>query len=279
MVRKEILLEGEKIKAKNQFKELNELRKTNKISKTEFIKRSTELISKENAYLTKHVNRNLNTKPVNHKLYHLLEKPFTIINAYTKISKNKGALTKGFNDENIMNFFGKANAELICKKLKTKNYQWQPVRKTWIPKPGKSKLRPIDTPTQENRIVQEAIRGILEAIYEPVFKEFEKMTDMACTNLGFRIGKGTWTALNNIKMKTRSPNFDIEGDIVSAYNSVDHDILMKILSIRIKDKHFLKLISNLLKTGVMAQHKLEHNLSFLKEESLALYFSIFICLN
>ena len=224
MIGKEILLKGEKIKAKNQFKELNELRKNNKISKSEFIKRSTELISKESAYLTKHVNRNSNTKHINHKRYHLLEKPFTIINAYAKISKNKGALTEGFNDENIMNYFGKANAELICKKLKTKNDQWQPVRRTWIPKPGKSKLRPIDTPTQENRIVQEAIRGILESIYEPVFQEFEKMTKMAWTNLGFRIGKNTWTALNNIKMKTGAPNFAIEGDIVSAYNSVDHDI-------------------------------------------------------
>lgn len=128
------------MKAKNQFEELNELKKNNKISKSEFKQKCTELILQEGAHLSKHTTRNLDTKHINYKLYYLLKKPFTFINAYSKISKNKGYLTKGFTDENIMEYFGKINAETICKKLKTKNYQWQPVRRTWIPKPGKSKI-------------------------------------------------------------------------------------------------------------------------------------------
>ena len=74
---------------------------------------------------------------------------------------------------------------------------------------------------------------------------------MACTNFGFRPKKSTWSALENIKIRSHAPNFGIEGDIASAYNTVDHDILLKILAKRIKDKHFLKLIHNLLKSGVM----------------------------
>ena len=84
---------------------------------------------------------------------------------------------------------------------------------------------------------------------------------MVCTNFGFRPKKSTWSALENIKIRSHAPNFGIEGDIASAYNTVDHDILLKILAKRIKDKHFLKLIHNLLKSGVMDHNRLEHNLS------------------
>ena len=87
------------------------------------------LILKKGAYLTKHQQKNLNTKHINSKIYSLLKKPFTFINAYFKISKNKRALTKGFDDTNMQSF-GIINAENICKKLKTKNYQWKQVRRT-----------------------------------------------------------------------------------------------------------------------------------------------------
>lgn len=61
-------------------------------------------------------------------------------------------------------------AEKIAKKIKRGKYEFKPVKRTWIPKPGGGKRkRPIDVPTQADRIVQEAIRGILEAIFEPVF--------------------------------------------------------------------------------------------------------------
>jgi retron-type reverse transcriptase len=136
------------MKAQDEINRINNLRVNNKISNSEFKKLCSELILKEEAHLTKHTERNQNTKHINYKIYYLLENPFTIINAYSKISKNKGALTKGFNDSNVIQYFGKINAENICKKLKTKNYQWQPVRRTCIPKPGKNKLRPIDTLTQ-----------------------------------------------------------------------------------------------------------------------------------
>ncbi|NJR76101.1 MAG: RNA-directed DNA polymerase, partial [Scytonema sp. CRU_2_7] len=129
-----------------------------------------------------------------------------------------------------------------------------------IPKPGKKKMRPIDTPTQKDRIIQEALRGILEAIYEPEFKEFEEYTSGLCSNYGFRPRKSTWDAVAVLKYQGQSTNYCIEGDIVGAYNNIDHNILLNILERRIKDKKFLKLINNLLKAGIMEENRVIHNL-------------------
>lgn len=160
-----------------------------------------------------------------------------------------------------MKFFGIINAENIAEKFRKNCYRFKPTRRVWIPKPGKDTKRPIDTPTQEDRIVQEALRGILEAIYEPVFRKFEVGNDMTCTNYGFRPEKSTFEACKTLKMKGQRTTYAIEGDIKGAYPSVNHDILIKILQIRIKDKKFIKLIRELLESGVMDEGKYEHSLT------------------
>lgn len=213
----------------------------------------------------KHLNslkrRNEDVSHVNHKIYYLLLDPFTFVNAYGKISKNTGALTKGVSsDEEIMGYFGKINAENIAQKFKTGTYQWKPVRRVMIPKPGKKKMRPVDTPTQEDRIVQEAIRGILESIYEPEFRKLELETGSLCSNYGFRPNKSTFDALETLKTHGQRANFAIEGDIVSAYNNVNHDILLGFLSRRIKDKKFMNLVSEMLKSGIMHDNTYIHSL-------------------
>ena len=125
----------------------------------------------------------------------------------------------------------------------------------------------IDTPTQKDRIVQEAIRSILECIFEPEFVEFENQQGnfkrkgvYKCSNYGFRPGKSAFQALNNLKQSGRLTNIGIKGDIKGAYNNVNHDILLKILKTRIKDKKFLAVIKNLLKTGVMENNRFEPGL-------------------
>lgn len=223
--------------------------------KSSFINKVGELnksIKNKSSQLISFQNRNSDTNHINYKIYHLLQDPFTFVNAYVRISKNKGALTKGIpDDEEIMRFFQLSNAEKLAKEMTMGNYQWKPTRRTLIPKPGKNKLRPIDTPTQKDRIVQEAIRGILESIYEPEFRKFEQDNKYICTNYGFRPNKSCWDAVKNLKKSGQSTNYVIEGDIVGAYNNVNHEILLSILQKRIKDKKFLKLIKNLLKTGIM----------------------------
>lgn len=226
-------LEKIKLETKNRFKDLEKLRK-----------------------------RNEDCKCDNKSIYYLLYNPTIFINAYSNISKNKGALTKGIKtDTGAMEFFGLKDAEKLSKKFQNQTYQWSALRRTLIPKPGKKKMRPIDTPTQEDRIVQKALRGILEAIFEPEFQQFEKMTKFRATNYVFRQRKSCALALENLKKYGQNTDIPIEGDIKSAYNSIDHSILMKLIKRRVKDKKFLKLINRLLKCGIMEKNHYIHSLN------------------
>ena len=219
-----------------------------------------ERVEKLSNKLNRHTTRNKNTEHINHKIFHLLHDPFTFVNAYAKISKNKGALTRGHQDKRIMELFGLKQAKEIAKDMRAGQYKFGPVKRTWIPKPGKKKKRPIDVPSQKDRIVQEATRGILEAIYEPEFEELGIKTNGLSNNYGFRPELSTWSAIEKLNHHSKRCSIVIEGDIVSAYNNVDHDILLNILKKRIKDKKFLKLIKNMLKSGIMDKGMYEHSL-------------------
>lgn len=229
----------------------------------EFYDMARQSINDKAHKLNAHTKRNTNLSHINYEVYHLLCDPFTFNNSYTPVSKNKGALTKGVEqDAEVMKLFGKDIMKKISNQFRRRKYKWQPVRRTLVQKPGKKKgkMRPIDTPTQQDRIVQEALRGILEAIYEPEFREFETRTRYYCSNYGFRPMKSTWFAVNNLKLKGRGTTIAIEGDIVGAYNNVNHDILLAILGRRIKDKQFLQVIKDLLKSGVMHKGTYIHSL-------------------
>ena len=233
----------------------------NLLDKNYILNEAPNLISKLSKHLENHENRNKNTEHINYKIHYLLEKPFTFVNAYARISKNKGALTRATKtDEEYIKLFSLEKARKIADEIKKEKYCWETVRRVWIPKLGKKKMRPIDTPSQKDRIVQEAIRGILESIYEPMFQQFEIQNNYACTNYGFRPKKSTWDAAKNIKINCQRTTFVIEGDIKSAYNSVHHKLLIKLLKSRIKDQKFLNLIKKLLKSGIMDKGTYQHNL-------------------
>ena len=208
------------------------------------------------------VERNkVNTSYVNYKLYHLLTKPAIFAIAYAKISKNKGALTKGvLKNEEEMAWFEQINCLRIADLFRTNSYIFKPVRRTMIPKPGKNKLRPIDTPTQRDRIVQETLRGMLEAIYEPVFQEFEERSGGRASNYGFRPTKSCIDAVHALKYYGQRCNYAIEGDIVGAYTNVNREILIGIIERRIKDKKMLKLFRNLLDSQIFEDGQVKHTL-------------------
>lgn len=228
---------------------------------SELKKKGYEKVLKLSKKLQKHTERNLNIKHTNYKIQYILHDPFTFVNAYTKISKNKGALTKGYNDDNIMEYFGLEQATNLAKQIKNGTYKFKPVKRTWIPKPEKNKKRPVDVPTQSDRIVQEAIRGLLEAIYEPVFKSLGERTKDLCNNYGFRPKCSTWIAIDKLNRYSKKCTVVIKGDVISAYNNVDHDILLNVLKKRIKDKAFINLIKDILKSGIMDDKKFEHSLN------------------
>ena len=80
--------------------------------------------------LKKHTKRNENTQHINYKIFHLLKDPFIFVNAYTKISKNRGALSKGYKDSNIMKYFGTKQAKRLAKSVTQERYKFQPVKRT-----------------------------------------------------------------------------------------------------------------------------------------------------
>jgi len=232
-----------------------------KKERKQLLKQEQKRIQKLSKKLNYHTGRNKKTDHINYKIFYLLHDPYTFVNAYGKISKNQGALTKGYEDEEPIKYFGLANAEKIVKLIKSGQYKFKPVKRTWIPKSVKKTNRPIDVPNQTDRIVQEAIRGILKAIYEPVFIEQGIKTNDLSNNYGFRPNLSTWSAIEKLELYSKRCNTIIEGDIVSAYNNVDHNILIDILKQRIKDKKFIDFLKEMLKSGVMDDGRFEHSLN------------------
>jgi hypothetical protein len=112
--------------------------------------------------------------------------------------------------------------------------------------------RPLGVPTFEDRIIQEMLRCILEAIYEP---EFERIN----LNYGFRPGKSTHDAITKLESKAKSMDFAIEGDIEGAYDNMNHQILMDILNKKIADKKLLRLINLGLNCGTFFAGKTEYS--------------------
>ena len=209
--------------------------------------------------LIRHAERNKDTTHINYKIQHLLYDPFTFVNAYTKINKNKKALTKTHNKNKIIKIFGEKSAEKITKKIKKNKYKFKPIKNVWVPKPGTKQKRPFIIPTQADQIVQEAIRGILEAIYEPVFYQQSKLTNGLSNNYGFRPNKSCWTAIKQLITFSKRCNIIIKGSIVSIFKKVNHELLLKMLTKKIKDKLFLNLIKKMLKLGVMNQNTFMHS--------------------
>ena len=191
-------------------------------------------------------------------LYNLLYDKNILIQAFGNIEKNAGRLTKGVNLDTI----DKISLERIFKisnDIKNNSYEWNPVRRIWIDKlKMKNKIkvtkkRPLGIPTFNDRIVQEAIRIILDSIYEPIFQSQE-------CNFGFREKHSAHQAIEYIKGYATSSYFAVEGDIKGAYDNVNHDILMNILKEQITDNKFLKFIEIGLKNGILDKGHYEHSI-------------------
>jgi len=170
--------------------------------------------------------------------------------AYQKIHAKQGNMTPGVDGKTIDGFNKKQISDLI-ELLKGERYQPNPVRRTYIPKKN-GKMRPLGIPTFADKLVQEVARQILEAIYEPIFSD---------NSHGFRPNKSCHTALYQIKSTCRGTNWVIEGDITACFDNIDHDILLKILSKKIRDGRFLELIRRFLKAGYLEFHQKHNSLS------------------
>lgn len=178
------------------------------------------------------------------KLYRYLLREDIYYRAYKNLYANKGAATKG-TDDDTADGFGKEYIRSIIDDLKTQQYKPQSVRRIYIPK-ANGKMRPLGIPSFKDKLVQDAVRQILEAIYEPIFSN---------NSHGFRPDRSCHTALKQISGNFRSVKWFIEGDIKGCFDNVDHKILLGILSDKIKDSKFITLIGKFLKAGYMEDWK------------------------
>jgi len=173
------------------------------------------------------------------ELFRLLHKEDIWIAAYEKIKGNRGAITSGVTKETL-DGFGLERLRKVQSDVLEERYQFKPVRLTWIPKANGSE-RPLGIPTPNDKLVQEVIRMILAAIYEPNFDD---------RSFGFRSGIGVHDALEYIDKQFRWVDWVIKGDIQAAYPTIEHKKLCEILSHRIEDVRFMNLIRKSLKCGV-----------------------------
>ncbi|WP_270392176.1 reverse transcriptase domain-containing protein [Alistipes finegoldii] len=172
------------------------------------------------------------------RLYRILFNEELFYVAYQKIASNGGSTTKG-SDGRSIDEMSLARIETLIASLKDESYQPHPSRRVHIPKKN-GKTRPLGIPAFEDKLVQEVVRMILEAIYEGHFET---------TSHGFRPKRSCHTALLHIQKTFSGAKWFIEGDIKGFFDNIDHDVLVGILRERISDDRFIRLIWKFLKAG------------------------------
>ena len=172
------------------------------------------------------------------RLYRILFNEEMFYVAYQRIYAKEGNMTKGTDGQNIDNMSLKRIEKLIDT-LKNETYQPQPSKRVYIPKKN-GKKRPLGVPTFNDKLVQEVVRMVLEAIYEGNFEY---------TSHGFRPNRSCHTALTHIQNEFSGAKWFVEGDIKGFFDNINHDVLINILLERIADERFIRLIRKFLKAG------------------------------
>ena len=183
------------------------------------------------------------------RVYKLLFNRELYLIAYAKLYPNNGAMTKGVTEETI-DGMSIQKIDMIIEQLRRETYYWRPARREYIPKKN-GKHRPLGIPVWSDKLLQEVIRMILEAYYEPQFSEHSH---------GFRPKRGCHTALQEIQT-WKGTRWFIEGDISSYFDTIDHDVLITMLSRQIQDGRFIRLIKNMLEAGYLDDWKFHKTIS------------------
>ena len=138
-----------------------------------------------------------------------------------------------------------SNIKDLVGRLKNKSYRPLPSLRVYIPK-GNGKMRPLGIAAYEDKIVQLALKKVLEAVYEPKFLE---------NMYGFRPGRSCHDAIKGMcrEIVFHKVNYIVDADIKGFYDHVNHDWMIKFLEVHIKDPNILKLVKKYLKAGVMDQ--------------------------
>lgn len=188
------------------------------------------------------------------KWFTLIDKVYrekTLGIAFAKVYKNQGA--SGLDRVRVEDF--KRNCETELRKLSAEltagKYQPQAIRRVFIPKPGSSEQRPLGIPTVRDRVVQEALRIVIEPIFEKCFLD---------CSYGFRPNRGAKDALRNVdQLLADGYNWVVDADIRKFFDTIDHEILVKLIEEKIADQRIIKLIWQFLKQPISEDGKLIKN--------------------
>lgn len=183
-------------------------------------------------------------------IYRQLYNPDLYLRAYARLYPHDGAMTPGATEETV-DGMTLAKIEKIIETVRQENYRWTPVRRTYILKEN-GKQRPLGIPAWSDKLLQEVIRSLLAAYYEPQFSDHSH---------GFRPNRGCHTALQTIKHTWNGTRWFIEGDIQACFDEIDHQILLTILRERLHDNRFLRLIQHLLQAGYLENWQYHATLS------------------
>ena len=182
------------------------------------------------------------------KWFSLIDKvysPKTLSLAWQKVRSNAGAC--GVDGITIEAFEKDSERRLLVvnEHLKRGSYQPKPVKRVRIPKPGSNQTRPLGIPTVIDRVVQQAVRMVLEPIYEHGF---------AGHSYGFRPGRSCHDALRRVNGQLESGHtYVVDIDIQGYFDTIHHERLMKLLKEDVCDGRVLEIIERFLKAGVLEE--------------------------
>jgi group II intron reverse transcriptase/maturase len=175
------------------------------------------------------------------RVYRCLFNEDLFLVAYGKIARNQGALTAGSDERDTVDGMSLERIRKVIEELRNERFRFTPARRTYREKKSGGK-RPLGIPNFTDKLVQEALRQLLEAYYEPRFRN---------SSHGFRHGRGCHTALAALKYKFKGAAWFIEGDIRGCFDNIDHEVLMGILARDIQDGRLLNLIRMGLEAGYL----------------------------
>ena len=182
-------------------------------------------------------------------LYYIVSSVDTLIYAYENIKSKPGNMTPGTSPETL-DGISKETFESLSKRLRDESFKFAPSRIIQIPK-ASGGTRPLSIASPLDKIVQEAMRLVLEAIFEPLFVD---------NSHGFRPNRGCHTALKSVSQTFQPVQWVIEGDLAKFFDTISHEKLMLIIERKIKDRQFTKLIRKALKAGYFEFRKYKSNI-------------------
>jgi group II intron reverse transcriptase/maturase len=177
---------------------------------------------------------------INRGLYRLLYNPSLYVLAYERLKSKPGNMTRG-TDGQTLDGFSLDTIQSYIALMRTEHYRPTPVKRTYIPK-ASGKWRPLGVPSPRDKIVQECVRLILEAIYEPTFHD---------NSHGFWPRRSCHTALESLRRNWVGTKWVLKVDIAECFERVDHHRLLDMLREKIADDRFINLIRKFLTAGYL----------------------------